>query len=132
MQIKSEILRLLDGSTSELNNNYKLLIAENAAIGQIRNWIGNKVDCNIEFAKQDDARDQFLVMTTIDITLYHLYSQTGHKDIPDHRQARYDDAVQWLKDVGRGDVDSTLTRLPDDTYKSDFRVNSREVDDMEW
>jgi hypothetical protein len=73
-----------------------------------------------------------MVMLVIDLTLYHLYSQTGNKDVPEHRQNRYDDAIAWLKDVGRGDMPTDLPGLPDDEYKGDVRMNSRPVDDMEW
>lgn len=135
MQVKTEILRLLDGSTpTNLGNNYKLLKAERAAVKQIRHWIGNRVDCDAVFITPDDpdTRDEFVIMLTVDLTLYHLYSQTGNKDVPEHRQNRYDDALKWLKDVGRGDVNSELPALPEDEFKTDFRLNSRPVDDNEW
>lgn len=134
MQIKTEIRRLLDGSTPDLAGNYKLLKAENAATGQIRHWIGNRIDCDAVFIAplDPDTRDAFIVMITIDITLYHLYSQTGNKDVPEHRQNRYDDAIEWLKGVGRGEIDSELPPQPDDQFQGDVRMNSRPVDDMEY
>jgi len=134
MQIKTEIRRLLDGSTPSINDNYKLLRAENAAIKQVRHYIGMRVDCDAIFIPpaDPDTRDSFMIMLVIDLVLYHLYSQTGNKDVPEHRQHRYEDAIQWLKDVGRGDMPTDLPSLPDDEYKSDVRLNSRTVDDQEW
>jgi len=81
-----------------------------------------------------DKRDQWIVTITIDITLYHLYSQTGMKDIPEHRQQRYQDAIDWLKDVGNG---ITLADLPllideDGNKHSDFRINSRQPQNWKY
>lgn len=134
MQIKSEVRRLLDGSTPAAGNNYKLLNAERAAADQVRNYIGHRVDCDAVFAApgDPDTRDRFVVMLAIDLTLYHLYSQTGNKDIPQHRQDRYEDAMSWLKDVGRGNVASNLPRLPESEFKSDTLFSSRPVDDQEY
>lgn len=113
MQIKAEILRLLTSNSDEWFNTAKLLRAENTAIAQIRNRISKRYDCSQIFAPAEseeiDNRDQWIVTISIDITLYHLYSQTGAKDVPEHRSQRYQDALDWLKDVGNGE---TLADLP--------------------
>ena len=134
MQIKNEIIRLLTAPT-EWFSSAKLVRAEQTAIAQIRNRIGKRYDVAQIFSASASPpegdlgglRDQWIVTITIDITLYHLYSQTGMKDIPEHRQQRYQDAIDWLKDVGNG---ITLADLPllideDGNKHSDFRINSR-------
>lgn len=131
MQIRTEILRLLTAPT-DFYKNAKLVRAENTAIAQIRNRIGARYDCAQIFAAitegTDDTRDQWIVTITIDITLYHLYSQTGSKDVPEHRSQRYQDAIDWLKDVGNGNTPCDLPALIDpDTEEvvSDVRIWSQ-------
>lgn len=124
-QIKSEILKLLDGSTPTLAQNYKLLRAENAAIKQIRNRLSNRFDCDLIFTPMEgevDGRDGFIVMIAVDMTLYHLYSQTGSKDIPDHRKERYQDALDFLKDASTGAIPTDLPSGLTDENESDIRM----------
>lgn len=130
MQIKQEIIRLL--TDTDFYNSAKLKRAEDTAIAQIRNRIGKRYNCGIIFSGTN--RDEWIVTITIDIALYHLYSQTGMKDIPEHRANRYQDAIDWLKDVGNG---TTPTDLPPiineqgDEY-SEVIINSRPPENHRW
>jgi len=131
MQIRTEILRLLTAQT-DFYQNAKLVRAEQTAIAQIKNRIGKRYDCSQIFAATtegaEDTRDQWIVTITIDITLYHLYSQTGSKDVPEHRSQRYQDAIDWLKDVGNGNTPCDLPAIIDpDTEEavSDVRIWSQ-------
>lgn len=129
-QVKQEILKLLDGSTAELSSNYKLLQAENAAIAQIKKRLSGRVDLEKVLAPNTtgpDLRDSFMVMTTVDITLYHLYSQTGNKDVPVHRKERYQDAVDFLKDAGSGEIPTDLPSALTDTNQGDVRMWSSQA-----
>jgi len=128
MQVRTEILRLLTTPT-DFFTSAKLVRAENTAIAQIKNRIGKRYDCAQIFAGTtggaEDTRDQWIVTITIDITLYHLYSQTGSKDVPEHRSQRYQDAIDWLKDVGTGTNPCDLPAIIDpDTEEeySDVRI----------
>ena len=90
MQVKSEVIRLLTSPT-DWYLSAKLIRAEQTAIAQIKNRIGKRYDCALIFAQlvlpsegenqgeQPDTRDAWIVTITIDIALYHLYSQTGMK-----------------------------------------------------
>jgi hypothetical protein len=146
MQIKNEIIRLLT-SPIEWYTSFKLIRAEQTAIKQIRHRIGKRYNCNLIFmpllpptqgenpGEQIDTRDEFIVTITIDIALYHLYSQTGMKDIPEHRQQRYQDALDWLRDVGNGTTSAELPEMIDETTGeeySDFRFNSRTPESQKW
>jgi len=125
MQIKLEIIKLLTSPT-DWYSTAKLVRAEQTAISQIKNRIGKRYDCALIFApllplavgdnpgEQIDTRDAWIVTITIDIALYHLYSQTGAKDIPQHRADRYQDAVDWLRDVGNGTTPADLPAVLDD------------------
>lgn len=130
MQIKQEIIRLLTSPT-DWYISAKLVRAEQTAISQIRNRIGKRYDCAAIFSAADEpveARDQWIVTITIDIALYHLYSQTGMKDLPEHRAQRYQDAIDWLKDVGNGTTPADLPVVVDSTGDaySEVRIWGRE------
>ena len=143
-QIKPEIIKLLTDPTDWFNS-AKLVTAEQKAISQIRNRIGKRYDCNLIFqpllppaegvGTQIDSRDMWMVTITIDIALYHLYSQTGSKDVPQHRQDRYQDAIDWLKDVGKGETLADLPALIDDNTGeeyTEFHLNSRTPENHKW
>ena len=135
MQIKQEIIKLLTAPTDWFNS-AKLVRAENTAIAQIKNRIGKRYDAErIFIAPGDpDIRDQWIVTITIDLALYHLYSQTGLKDVPEHRSNRYQDAIDWLKDVGNGSTTANLPALLDDAGDeySDVRMWGRELNDHKY
>ena len=60
---------------------------------------------------QGDNRDQQIVLYLIDIVLYHVHSRIAPRNIPDLRQSRYHNALQWLKMVATGDVTPALPLL---------------------
>lgn len=150
MSIKAEIIKILTSNSDQWFNSAKLIRAEQTAISQIKNRIGKRYDCSLIFAplqpvavveegeepgEQIDSRDQWIVTITIDIALYHLYSQTGSKDVPEHRSLRYQDAVDWLKDVGNGTTTADLPMIIDETTGveySEFRMNSRTPENHKW
>lgn len=136
--VKDEIRKLLDGRAPDgTGTPVKLYAAENMAQQQITNRLSGRYDCAAIFGAAKtpaDLRDQFIVMIMIDITLYHLYSQTGHIDIPKHRNDRYTDAIDWLKDVGTGVQPTTLPTYPDDAENPlpDMRLSSDEQENHKW
>lgn len=139
MQIKQEIIRLLTAPT-DWYSSAKLVRAEQTAIAQIKNRIGKRYDCTLIFEPvtepaEVDTRDQWIVTITIDIALYHLYSQTGMKDLPEHRAARYQDAIDWLKDVGNGSTSADLPVITDDESGEEYsevRIWGREPIDHKY
>lgn len=127
--IKSEIKTMISG-TADVN----LLRAEQTAIATITQYIGARYDCNAIFqpSGDPDTRDLHIVKMVMAIALFDLYHQTGVKDVPEHRKMAYDDAISWLKDVGRGTVGAILPVLSEEESKSDFRLNSREPRQHKW
>lgn len=55
-----------------------------------------------------DNRSQQMVMVMIDIALYHLHSRISPRNIPELRVKRYDNAIDWLKKAGKGDITANL------------------------
>lgn len=55
-----------------------------------------------------DNRTQSVLMTVIDICLYHLHSRIAPRNIPDLRRDRYLNAVDMLRAFSRGDMTAKL------------------------
>ena len=121
VQARQEILSLLDTSDGNAN----LGVAERMAVDQIKQYIGGRYDCEAIFSATGDNRDMFIVMITIDIALYHLWSKRAPRKIPELRAQRYQDALDWLKCVGDGTMKSNLPQLDVDNFKSDISIVSR-------
>lgn len=121
-KIRSEISRLLDNTESKT----KLKVAEDTAIAMVRMYIGGRFDCNVIFAATLEERNKFIMDIVISIALYKLYHQLGMKDIPEHRKVEYDDALEWLKMAGKGEIDvSDLPTALSDTNPGEFILQSR-------
>lgn len=109
VQIRSEIASLIDTSTEKT----KLRTAVDMAISQIKNYLAGRYDLDKIFVNapadgEPDTRDIFIVMITIDMALYHLWSKEGGNRIPQTRTDRYADALDWLRAVQKG----AATNLP--------------------
>lgn len=134
MQIKTEIVKLFTATDWFISAD--LIRAENTAIDQIKNRIAKRYDCDTIFteAGDPDERDQWIVTITIDIALYHLYSKTNKIDIPEHRANRYQDALDWIKDVGNGSTNANLPEVINDDGESfsDVRIWGREPIDHKF
>lgn len=57
-----------------------------------------------------DNRDPQLRMIIVDLTLYHVHTRIAPRNVPNHRQARYDDAITWLRMCAEGDVTPAIPR----------------------
>ena len=78
VQARQEILKLLDTT----DDRAAILKAERFAISQIRKYIGGRYDCDTIFSAVADLRDDYIIMITIDIALYHLWAKKAPKSIP--------------------------------------------------
>ncbi|MCT4698465.1 DUF1320 domain-containing protein [Tenacibaculum haliotis] len=93
----------------------KLRGAEQMALAQIRNYLAGKYNVNEIFNQVDDQRNSHIVMIVIDCALYHLYTSTVPRSMPDIRSARYQDAIDWLKLVASGDTLADLPKITDES-----------------
>ncbi len=105
VQIRSEISRIIDPTQGKT----KILKAELMAIAQIKAYLSGRfavdqifVDAPLDEIPESDPRDPYIVMITIDIALYHLWSKEGPNNIPKTRELRYNDALEWLQAVQKG------------------------------
>lgn len=127
-RIKTELKALISGSTDD-QPTQALLQAEESAIATIKEYIGSRYDCALIFTPSDndaETRNLHIVEIVLAIAMFRLYMQTPSKDMPEHRKMAYDDAISWLKDVGRGTVSSgSLPQLSEEDGKGEVRFNSR-------
>ena len=93
----------------------KLKTAENMGIAQVKKRLAGRYDVAAIFGAVDDDRDSYIVMITLDCALYHLYTATVPNKIPAIRAERYQDALDWLKSVARGEEDTDLPKIKDDS-----------------
>ena len=126
VQLRDEIAHIIDPTTERS----KLIRSEDMAIAQIKNFLGGKYDVAKIFAPvvsgADDTRDAYIVMITIDLALYHLWSKEGGNNIPKTRELRYSDALEWLKAV-QYDHSANLPLITNESGEtaSDIRLWSR-------
>lgn len=101
--------------------------AESKAVAQMRMRLSGRYDTDRIFhapqENEPDTRDAFIVMTVIDITLYHLWSKERGK-MPDIRNDRYQDAIDWLKAVGSGEDIADLPARPDAEVTGGIQIYS--------
>lgn len=141
--IRNEIKNILLENYSET----KLLSAEKMAIAQIRNYLAGRYDVGLIFtpmlepiddnnSEQLDNRDAYIVMITIDCTLYHLYSSVAPNKMPEHRSNRYQDVIEWLKLIAEGKANADLPMIKDENtgeVKDNFRLSSKNTyNDNKW
>lgn len=120
VQVRQEIIQLLDGS----QDRQAVVLAERMAQDQIKSYLSGRYDTQTIFAQEGDDRDHFLVMITIDLALYHLWSKRAPRKIPEFRAQRYQDALDWLKAVGEGTLQTDLPQLPTEDYTGDVVITS--------
>jgi phage gp36-like protein len=130
--IRTEIKNILLENYSQS----KLLTAEQMAISQIKNYLAGRYQVNLIFqplpvadepeAEIIDTRNHFIVMITIDCALYHLYCSIAPNKIPQHRSERYNDALEWLKMMAKGDSTADLPLIVDEKgeAKDGLRISS--------
>ena len=72
----------------------------NIALSIIRAKLSIKYDMDTEFSKTGNDRNHLLLSIAKNIAIYNLYDT--QETIPEHRVKRYDDAMDFLKDIVNG------------------------------
>lgn len=67
-----------------------------------------------------DLRDPYLVMTAVDMAIYHLHAKIPNRQTPEDVALRYGDAIDWLKGVSKGEF---VPNLPELTPDSETKTN---------
>lgn len=79
-------------------------ICEQRAIAQMRCYLSPRYDCDRIFSAQGQARNQIVLMTLLDMVIYHLFSIHNPRNISRIRIDRYERALAWLEGVCRGEI----------------------------
>lgn len=74
-------------------------ICEDRAISEMRGYLSVRYDADAIFSATGKDRNQLVLMMTIDIAVYHLYSIHNPQKMSQIRKDRYERAVEWLKQV---------------------------------
>lgn len=119
VQVREEILSILQHESDTA-----LDTAEHMALDQIRQYIGSRYDTATVFSQTEDSRDHFIIMITIDLLLYHLWSKKAPRRLPEFRSQRYQDALDWLNKVGTGKLTAQLPQLPSQADNSAGYIGS--------
>lgn len=98
------------------------------AISEARSYLIQKYDIDLELTKTGAARDQQILSTIIDISLFHLHSRIAPRNIPELRQTRYDNAIAWLKMCAFGEITPALQKLvPESGMRIRYGGNEKNI-----
>lgn len=96
--VHREILdSLLRGDTTE--GNAVIEACENRAIATVRSLVGARYDCGAIFSATGGERNVLVLKVCLDIAVYEIFCQHNPYKMSQTRKDRYDDAMQWLRDV---------------------------------
>jgi len=77
---------------------------------------------NTIYWTQGDNRNQQIVLYAVDITLYHIHSRISQRQVPDLRVTRYNQAIDWLKMVAKGDITANLPPIPNASGQTGWSI----------
>lgn len=112
-----------------INNDTGVLDAASLlAIAESRSYLIQKYDIDAELVKTTTARDSQFLAYCIDIALYHLHCRISPRNIPQLRETRYNNAIDWLKMCGRGEVTPALVKInPTQGTRNRFGGNVKKI-----
>ncbi len=74
-------------------------VCENRAVATVRSLIGARYDCVAIFSATGGERNVLVLKVCLDIAVYEIFCQHNPYKMSQVRKDRYDDAMQWLRDV---------------------------------
>lgn len=83
------------------------------AMDEVRSYMRIRYRINQEFEKIGDARNDYIMLIVIDLTIYHLFSMLAPRMGMETKKERYDAALRWLKDVRDGKSDPGIPSVDD-------------------
>ena len=77
-------------------------ILEDQSISLMRSYLNNRYDCDAIFSATGTDRNSLILMMALDITVYNIFCVHNPQKISQITKDRYDRAIEWLKQVNRG------------------------------
>lgn len=99
------------------DNEDVLADVENAAQAEMETYLAVRYDIKKIFDTEQPPgeRNHLIVMYLVDMALYHLHSNIQPEDVPELREKRYKQAIEWLKEVAAGLANPVLPEVkPED------------------
>ena len=115
--------------------------ATSMAVSQVKNYLADRYDIETIFQAYDvlpdpDPRNAHILMIVLDCAIYHIYTANAPNKMPQFRSLRYADALEWLKDVGKGKMSADLpTKMigeNKDKAETGIRITSRPPVNHRW
>lgn len=106
-QIQPEIKQAVSGDQSIWS------ASELQAEEEITGYLRNRFKVAEIFNQVGTARNARIVMLMVDVVLYHIHSRIAPRNIPEIREVRYEQAIEWLKAVNKGTIVPDLPMLDD-------------------
>ncbi|WP_400192804.1 phage protein Gp36 family protein [Hymenobacter sp. B81] len=130
-QIDQDDLRDLTEADSTIRE-----LAERNALSEVAGYLRGRFDMEAAYAQQGEDRNGQLVMTVVDVTLWHLMPRVTFRNVAEVRETRYKAALAWLKQVesGRGNPDLPrygTTDAPGQAHRL-FRYGSQQARSHEF
>lgn len=79
-------------------------ICEDRAIAEMKSYLGTFYDTDLIFAQRGCCRHPLILMMCIDIAVYHIFCIHNPYKLSEVRKERYERAVNWMKEVSKGNV----------------------------
>jgi len=102
-------------------------ILENRAISEMRSYLSRRYDCDRIFSATGSDRNDLVLMTAIDIAVYHIFCIHNPQKLSQMRKDRYDRAKEWLRQVSKETISidgAPLLPEEDRLAKSTFIIKS--------
>lgn len=102
---------VIEGDTTLLDT------AELIAVGEVTGYLEVRYDsteCFNRSITNDYNGIHTVIQKLVDITLYHLHSRVMPNNVPELRETRYNQAINWLEKVASGYIAPKLPAKPQD------------------
>lgn len=102
---------VIDGDTTLLDT------AELIAVGEVTGYLDVRYDATECFDRSNATQFNGIhtvIQKLVDITLYHLHSRVMPNNVPELRETRYNNAINWLEKVASGYIAPKLPVKPVD------------------
>lgn len=105
-----------------------------SAISEMKGYLKGRYDVETIFNATDNDRMPLLVGFACDITIYEIVSLALPGQDLEDRRARYKRAIDWLKQLSKGEIEADLPKLEDENgnTESPFGFTSQTKRNNNW
>lgn len=125
--IRRDILNMITDNVDNIRTS-----AERTAQQTIESYLKGRYDMTALFAQEGDARNPLILTYMMDIALYHILSRISPNNIPELRNNRYLDAMEFLKAVQKGNLSPNLPEIAENETKGFLRLGGADKVNSYW